>query len=98
MRTKATDLWNRILDLGEIDHIGYGAEEDRQAIHSWISRHPNDTEPQEYSAVYSMLNANLMFKKGQENPTTSQGSEKRRSVNYTPFQRYHPKLSEFDVR
>jgi hypothetical protein len=59
MRTKATDLWNRILDLGEIDHIGYGTEEDRQAIHNWISRHPDDTEPKEYSAVYLMLNAKL---------------------------------------
>jgi hypothetical protein len=52
LRTKATDLWNRILDLGEKDGIGYGHEDDRQAIHCWISRHHEESERLEYSAAY----------------------------------------------
>jgi hypothetical protein len=50
LRTKATDLWNRLLDLGEKDGIGYGEEEDRQAVHGWTSQHPDETEALEYSA------------------------------------------------
>jgi hypothetical protein len=44
LRTKATDLWNRILSLGEKDGLGYGKEEDREAIHCWINKRPYEVE------------------------------------------------------
>ena len=53
LRIKATDLWNRLLDLGDKDGIGYGEEEDRQVVHDWISEHLDETEAPAYSTLSS---------------------------------------------
>jgi hypothetical protein len=53
LRAKASDLWNRLMDLGDEDGLRYGEEEDRQSIHCWIMQHLHDSEAIEYSTAYS---------------------------------------------
>jgi hypothetical protein len=52
LHLKATDLWNRILDLGDIDHIVYGEQDDREAIDTWIGEHLDATEARDYSTMF----------------------------------------------
>lgn len=49
LHVKATDLWNRILELGRQDRTRYGREEDRNAITNWINEHLDKTEKREWS-------------------------------------------------
>jgi hypothetical protein len=51
LRPKATDLWNRILELGDQDGLAYGEEDDRQAIHRWINEHLDDSEAHDHSLL-----------------------------------------------
>ena len=55
LHLKATDLWNRILDLGDTDGIGYGDQDDRETIHGWISDHLDATEAPDYSTMFLRL-------------------------------------------
>jgi hypothetical protein len=54
LRPKATDLWNRILELGDQDRLAYGEEDDRHAIHRWINEHLDDSEAHDHSALYTL--------------------------------------------
>jgi hypothetical protein len=49
---KVTDLWNRILDLGDRDDLVYGEQDDRETIGVWISEHLDATEVRDYSAMF----------------------------------------------
>lgn len=50
LHRKATDTWNRILELTEKDSVLYGNNEDREAVVRWISEHgDNHREGAEYS-------------------------------------------------
>jgi hypothetical protein len=51
LRWKASDLWNRMIDLGDKDGLRYGEDEDRQAIHCWMHQHLHDSEAIEYSVA-----------------------------------------------
>ena len=51
LHLKATDLWNRISELGETDQLAYGDKEDRVAIHYWIRR-KNHVEVPNYSTEF----------------------------------------------
>ena len=52
VQLKATDLWNRILELGGQDNIAYGEEDDRDVIHRWTHEHLDDSEAHDLSALY----------------------------------------------
>jgi hypothetical protein len=53
LHLKATDLWNRILDLGVKDEETYGDPEDRYAILDWVRQNPTNVEAPENSATYT---------------------------------------------
>jgi len=55
---KATDLWNRILLLGEKDDTCYGNEADREAIAYWSREHLDAVESKKNSKLYSVSVAN----------------------------------------
>jgi hypothetical protein len=50
---KATDVWNRILEVGREDHRLYGNQEDREAIIVWCDRNLDKVEDAERSKKYS---------------------------------------------
>jgi hypothetical protein len=52
LHAKATDIWNRILELGNKDSQSYGEATDREAIQRWIDRHGDKAEDPELSAKY----------------------------------------------
>ena len=53
LHLKATDLWNRILDLGHKDGIVYGDEGDRDFIDSWINQNAPEAENPQFSKEYT---------------------------------------------
>lgn len=56
LQVKATDVWNRIWELGEKDHEVYGSDEDRAAIRNWTEDHNAKIENYEYSILYHSFN------------------------------------------
>jgi len=54
LHLKATDLWNRISDLGHKDGATYGDEDDRYAIHEWIIQTPRSVENPNTSTLYTL--------------------------------------------
>jgi hypothetical protein len=50
---KATDLWNRICEVGSVDGVDYGEDEDRVGISIWTGKHIDYAETWfEYSKLY----------------------------------------------
>jgi hypothetical protein len=52
LHAKATDIWNRICEVGADDSLTYGDEEDREAIRAWTRDHDDTTEDPEESSMY----------------------------------------------
>ena len=71
LHTKATDLWNRILLLGNDDRTSYAntsnangtddAETDADAIKYWISKHRDEAEDKDTSEKYNIRLVNSDF-------------------------------------
>jgi hypothetical protein len=53
LHAKATDVWNRILEVGKEDRRRYGEHEDRNAIVLWCDRNLDKVEDAERSNKYS---------------------------------------------
>ena len=50
---KATDLWNRICEVGSVDGVDYGEDEDRVGINIWTGKHIDYAETWlQYSKLY----------------------------------------------
>ena len=55
LQAKATDVWNRILEVGKEDRRRYGESEDREAITEWCERNLDKVEDKEQSKRYNYI-------------------------------------------
>jgi hypothetical protein len=72
---KATDIWNRIAEIGDKDRLVYGDVEDRDAINRWINQYGINAEKSEFSSsLCPVIELPLMVVGGQGESTLPSGS------------------------